>query len=154
MKYIELTKGEKAIVDDIDFEYLNKLNWSFSNGYAAKKLKGNKNLFMHTLIVNCPKNMKVDHKNGDGLDNRKKNLRVCTQAQNIANQKVRSDNLSGYKGVSFFKYGKRIRRWVAKITVNYSQKHLGYFYTEKEAAIAYNKGAKKYFGEFAKLNSL
>lgn len=154
MKYISLTKGKKAIVDNDDFVRINKLKWCFTNGYASKKFRGNKNLFMHTLITDCPKNRKVDHKNGDGLDNRKVNLRICTQAQNIANQKLSRKNTSGYKGVSFFKYGKRIRRWVAKVTVNYKQKHLGYFSSEKEAAVAYNKGARKFFGEFAKLNSL
>lgn len=152
MKYIKLTKGKRAIVDNEDFERLSSLNWSFTNGYAAKKVKGNKNLFMHTFIMNCPKDKKIDHKNGNGLDNRKTNLRICTQAQNIANQKIGTRNISGYKGVSYFKAGKRLKRWVAKIVVNYRQKHLGYFDNKKEAALAYNEAAKKYFGEYARLN--
>ena len=154
MRYISLTKDKRAVVDNEDFVRINKLNWCFTNGYASKKVTGNKNLFMHTLIMNCPKSMKIDHRNGNGLDNRKKNLRICTQAQNVANQRLRSNNLSGFKGVSFFKHGKRIRRWVAKLTIDYRQKHLGYFNTEKEAAIAYNKAAIKYFGDFARLNQV
>lgn len=154
MKYINLTKEKRAIVDDADFEYIDKLNWCFTKGYAAKKVVGNKNLFMHTLIMNCPDNMKVDHKNGDGLDNRRSNLRVCTQQQNTFNQKLSKTNTSGYKGVCYSPYGKRLKRWVAKINKDGKQKHLGYFLTAKEAALAYNVSAKDLFGEFAQLNSL
>lgn len=154
MKYIPLTKEKRAIVDNDDFARINELSWCFSNGYASKKTRGNKNLFMHTLIMDCPKGMKIDHKNGDGLDNRRSNLRFCTQQQNTFNQKLSKSNTSGYKGVCYFPYGKRLKRWVAKINIDGKQKHLGYFLTAKEAALAYNKGAVKYFGEFSRLNKI
>lgn len=154
MKFIELTQGKKTIIDDEDFNTLSKFKWSFSNGYAAKKITGNRNLFLHTLVMNPPAGKKVDHINGDSLDNRKSNLRICTQAQNLRNQKIGKRNKSGYKGVSYMKEGKRVKRWVVKIVLNYKQYHVGYFETKQEGAVAYNEAAKKYFGEFANLNKV
>lgn len=154
MKYIQLTQGKQTKVDNDDFDELNRLKWTFSKGYAAKKLPGNKNLFLHSLITRCPPNKKVDHINGNGLDNRRSNLRICTQQQNTFNQKLSKSNKSGYKGVCYFPYGKRIKKWVAKININGKQKHLGYFATKIEGAREYNKAAIKYFGVYANLNKL
>ena len=104
---------------------------------------------MHRFIMKPKSNEYVDHINGDKLDNRKENLRICTKKENQRNQKVRKDNTSGYKGVALMagKY------WRAYITSGGSrQKHLGNFKTKEEAARAYDEKAKEYFGEFARLN--
>lgn len=154
MKYIELTQNKKALVDDEDFEDLNAFKWTYCNGYAARKKPGNKNFFLHTSVMKCPLGKKVDHINGDALDNRKCNLRICTQAQNLRNQKLSKGNTSGYKGVSFMKSGRRQKRWVVKIVLDYKQKHVGYFATKEEGARAYNKAATKLFGEYANLNKV
>ncbi len=148
MKYIELTKGKRAIVDDEDFEYLNQWKWLFDSNYARRSIgpAGNQEcLYMHKLLINCPKNRKGDHINGNKLDNRKSNLRIATVSENGMNRKVSKNNKSGLKGVSFFE-----GRWRAYI----QRKFLGYYSTKKEAAIAYNKAAQEFFGEFARLNKI
>lgn len=106
---------------------------------------------MHRLIMHCPKNKQVDHIDGNGLNNQKCNLRIVTQQQNGWNRGTSGKNRSGYKGVCWLKQN---RKWLAKIVVNYDAKSLGYFNSKKDAARAYNIAAKKYFGEFAKLNKL
>lgn len=101
--------------------------------------------------MGSPKGMVVDHINGDKSDNRRSNLRVCTQAQNCANSKRPVSNISGYKGVHFYKqYGK----YSVKLQVNRKQLFFGYFEDKHEAAKAYNEAAIKHYGEFAKLNEV
>ena len=106
---------------------------------------------MHRLIIDCPVNMQTDHINGNGLDNRKSNLRVCYNYQNARNQKLRPNSNSGFKGVSLIKDR---NKWVAQIKVNGKVKYLGAYTLKEEAARAYNKAAKELFGEFAWLNKL
>jgi hypothetical protein len=91
----------------------------------------------------------VDHINGNGLDNRKSNLRICTHQQNCENSRKRKKSFSKYKGVY---WSKNAKKWVAQITIDGKSKHLGYFELEEDAAAAYDKAAVKYFGEFACLN--
>jgi hypothetical protein len=95
--------------------------------------------------------MQVDHINGNTLDNRKENLRICTQNQNGKNRLLNKNNVSGYKGVT---YKKANKLWCAQIVVNYHKMYLGLFTTAEAAALAYNEAAKKYHGEFAKLNEV
>src|SRR3990167_7351351 len=98
-------KGKFAMVDDEDYKYLSQWGWhlhisKFTN-YARRvesNPKGSKNLYMHRVIMQTPKGMVTDHINRNGLDNRRKNLRVCTQAQNMANARMRKDNTSGATG--------------------------------------------------------
>ena len=153
-KEIKLTRGFSTIVDDDDFEWLSKSNWHCNaNGYAvrkaSKKFGRQKDIFMHREIIKTPDGMETDHINGNKLDNRKDNLRICTHAENGRNAKMRKDNTSGYKGVYFHK---RDKHWVAQIDARKKQIFLGYFNTAQEAASAYDEAAKKMFGEFAKLN--
>jgi hypothetical protein len=110
---------------------------------------------MHRLLVEVNLGQEVDHINGNGLDNRKENLRVCTKSQNLGNQKKTKlyggvATSSKYKGVS---WDKRVQKWVAKIGINGKRVYLGLFEDEEKAAEAYNKAALEYFGEFALLNA-
>jgi len=100
-------------------------------------------------LVRVEPGQEVDHANGNPLDNRKRNLRVCSRVQNASNIKRRKDNSSGYKGVSFMASR---RRWRARISVARREHHLGLFDTAEEAAHAYNKAAVAMHGEFARLN--
>jgi len=111
-----------------------------------------KTVILHRCITNCPRGKVVDHKNGNTLDNRKSNLRICTIAENSKNQKkTYNGKTSVYKGV----YLKNKRnKYVAEICANRVKHHLGYFETEIEAAEAYNTAAIQYHGEFANLNIL
>jgi hypothetical protein len=153
MKFIELSKQGKhkgkhvAIVDDDDYERINKFRWHrHSSGYAIRKDRINrKELFMHRDVVNCPDDMDVDHKDMDKLNNQKSNLRICTNAENIRNRNAPKNNTSGYKGVCWLPDRKR---WA----VHVKEKFVGHFFSKEEAARAYDRKAKELFGEFARLN--
>lgn len=113
-----------------------------------------KRISLHRYITNCPKGMVVDHINGNTLDNRKENLRICTNKENAYNQKKHKGNRhSKYKGVTFRKELKS-KPWEAMIYKDYKSKRLGYFATEIEAAKAYNMAAAEAYGQFAKLNEI
>jgi len=116
------------------------------DGYA---MSSKHHLPIHQVILGDPpdKTVEIDHGNGNRLDNRKENLRWATRAENSRNQGLRSTNKSGFKGVSASG-----ERWSAQIHVNYHKINLGKYDTLEEAAIAYDEGARKYFGEFARLN--
>ena len=150
---IELSWGKWAIVDAEDYEQLSKYRWcaiqTGRNWYAKTFDRNGIILSMHRFITNAPKGLFVDHKNHNGLDNRRSNLRLCTHAQNQQNTKPRSGGTSKYKGVFWEKAKKKFR---AKITHNRKGIHLGYFDDEIDAAKAYDKKAVELFGEFAYLN--
>ena len=103
-------------------------------------------LSMHRFIMDAPKGMQVDHINGNGLDNRKCNLRICTKSDNAKNRRLNKNSKSGFKGVSPRKSKKS--PWVAQI----SGRLIGYYDDPEEAAKAYDEEAKKEYGEFARLN--
>jgi hypothetical protein len=145
---IPLTQGKFTLVDDEDFEKLNKFKWYFHDGYAIRQVKG-KIVRMHREIANTPIDMLTDHINGDKLDNRKVNLRPCTTAQNVQNRSNQSNNSSGFKGVS---WSKKNNKWSAMININKKRTHLGYFKTAEEAAKVYDLAAIENYGEFANLN--
>lgn len=156
MKQIPLTQGKSTLVDDEDFEELSQHKWyankSNKNWYAKRNCRINGKwikLRMHRLIMNAQKGQEIDHKNGNGLDNRRCNLRFCTQSQNLQNQQRRYTGISQYKGVSWKKQNKK---WQAYIRLNCKPQYIGYFSDEIEAAKAYDTKAKELFGEFACLN--
>ncbi len=154
MKEIKLTQGKVALVDDCNYEWLNQWKWCLSgSGYAIRRsptVNGNQGvILMHRLIMNTPDDKETDHKNGIGWDNRKNNLRIVNRSQNMMNRRSNKNTSSKYKGVCWHR---RNRRWCAKVSFNRKQIHLGCFTCEKEAALAYNRGAKELFGEFARLN--
>lgn len=100
---------------------------------------------MHRLIMDFPDN-DIDHKNGNKLDNKRINLRICKHIQNVWNSPKKSTNKSGHKGVS---WSKKRKKWIAFITVNYKQMYLGGFSDIAFAADTYKKAARKFYGEFA-----
>ena len=149
MKLIPLTQGKFAKVDDEDFEWLSQWKWYFDHGYAARKNRGEKKIYLHRLILQFPDGRSTDHADGDRLNNCRENLRDCSQHENSGNSNLHKDSSSGYKGVSF---DKRRKKWEAYITDNYKKKHIGFFDFPEIAARAYDEAAIKYFGEFARLN--
>lgn len=157
LMFIPLTQGQVAIIDDEDWPIVKEYKWHTNKiadiYYAASTIRKESGkqtvLFMHRLLMGEPK-MLIDHKNGDGLDNRKENLRVASCKQNAMNQKS-NGGASKYKGVTFHK---RDKYWQASIVIDGSLKYLGSFKNEEEAAKAYNKAAVEHFGEFARLNVL
>jgi hypothetical protein len=152
MKEMKLTKGKVMIVDDDMYEYLSQWKWqalSTNGKWYAYRNSGRRAIYVHRLVADAPDGVKVDHKNGNGLDNRRENLRLATGSQNAQNSKVCSRNKLGYKGV--YNNGGRYR---AQITVGNTKISLGQYGTPEEAALAYNRAAKEYFGEFANLNVL
>jgi hypothetical protein len=108
-------------------------------------------VLMHRVITNAQTGMSVDHINGNKLDNRRANLRLCNSSENSRNRSLASINTSGYKGVTWHK---QTQKWQAQIEVNGRNIHLGLHQSVILAAIAYNNAALKYFGEFAKLNAI
>lgn len=154
IRYIALTQGLFATVDVDDYERLAKYRWYFyqdGNTFYAFRREGKRarKIIMHREIMDAPKGLVVDHRDGDGLNNRKSNLRVCTQAQNACNRRPRWDGTSVYKGVSWYKPSKK---WEAKITYKGKCTYLGRFDDEIEAAKVYDAKAKELFEEFAYLN--
>lgn len=158
MKKIPLTQGYFALVDDEDFESLNRVKWYAQKvqygGYRATRtcycplVKQKCQLYMHRQITNCPHRLQVDHVDHNTLNNQKSNLRICTNTQNQGNSKP-CISTSKYKGITWYK---RDKKWEAQIKINYKTIHLGRFNSEIEAAKVYDIAAKKHFGEFAYLN--
>lgn len=154
MKEIKLTQGKVALVDDEDFEFLNQWKWCFHIGYATRNavLKDGgkrKTIRIHRVVLNCPDDLQVDHINHDTLDNRKENLRLCTVKQNSGNQRGHSKSSSGYRGVSWIV---QHEKWAAQLVENHNHHFLGYYDDKEEAARAFDKASKLYYGEFAFLN--
>ena len=168
MKRIELIKGGYALIDDKDFESVNKISWTrLKNGniYYAYSYIDSILVGMHRFIldVTSPKIM-VDHKDHDGLNNQRENIRICTLSENSKNVTTRKNSSSKYLGVSenkcvckYITYNGEMKTYTycrlrATIKVGNKTQHLGYFKTELECAIIYNIAARKYHGEFANPN--
>lgn len=153
-KLIPLTQGKHAIVDAADYEWLAQWKWSADKArdtyYARTRINGH-HMRLHRLLLGDPKSMQIDHINGNPLDNRRCNLRICLNKENSRNCKKRGNRSSKYKGVSWWK---RNSCWRVQITVDYVNYHIGYFPTEITAAKAYNAAALEHFGEFARLNAI
>jgi len=152
---IPLTRGYVARVDPEDFERVAVFRWHATDRggiYAARNIRVDGHptkVSMHRFIMAAGSGFVVDHINGDTLDNRKANLRVCTQRQNCRNQRPPRSNSSGFKGVSF---DRDSGKWKAYIRHNGRLHNLGRHATAEEAAQAYNVAARERFGEFAEVN--
>lgn len=160
-KRIPLTRGKFAVIDDEDFERVSKFKWSYTNkkparsGYATGNAGQRTKQQLARFILRAPKNVEVDHINHNGLDNRKKNLRLVTRSQNKFNLKKYTNNTTGYKGVFRDRRTPPLtKEFLAKISVYKKQINLGRYKTAKEAAAVYNEAALKYHGEYACLNKL
>jgi len=155
-------KGIKILIDDEDFEKANfgKKLFVKNSGFVVIVSHSNnktKHTFLHKVIMPARKGLQVDHINGNRLDNRKSNLRICTHAENQRNKKKQNGRYKfKYKGVFLrkenLKSGEIVDRWYAFITVNKKRFHKFGAKSEEEAALLYNELAKKYHGEFANLN--
>lgn len=154
MKLIPLTRGKFAMVDDEDYDELMKHKWyaiyKRNTWYAERSVWHMCNIKMHQEIMgNNPLKLKVDHKDGDGLNNQRLNLRHCTTAENCMNIPSHKDSFSVYKGI----YHRKERdKWVAEITKNGVRIYRKEFATEIEAARQYDVWSLELHGEFAKLN--
>lgn len=156
--------GTEFIVDDNLSEEINEAKWSVvcrsrnSKGYISSRQKicGEwKTVSLHRLLAGATAGECVDHINGNTFDNRIENLRVCSHRENMRNIRKKAAATSKYKGVFFISSGgKRRKRWASAIMKDYKKISIGYFATEREAALAYNKKATELFGEFAKLNEV
>jgi len=151
MKEIPLTKGKAALVDDEDYPLISQYKWHaiYNEGswYARGTVNG-KRIVMHRVI--CPGIQQLDHKNRNGLDNQKCNLRPCNDHLNQGNQRLRKDKTSSrFKGV-YWNY--KSNGWESRIRSSGKQKHLGTFQSEIMAAMAYDEAAKIVFGDFACTN--
>jgi hypothetical protein len=158
-RMIKLTKGYFAIVDPEDYQDLIKYSWRaavqpdgqvYAAAYIGGGRKNGKQVYMHQMILGFP-GSKVDHRNGNGLNNRRYNLRTATDSQNQMNKRIGRNNTSGFKGVSFQKSARKFKAYIRK---EGKLHHLGLFMTAEEAAAAYNRKALELFGEFASLNDL
>lgn len=159
MKTIKLNNNKVVKVDDDDFKELSLFHWYApdNNGYYRARADfwkdgKKKSISMSRFITNCSKGMVVDHINGDTLDNRRSNLRVCTHSENMRNRRILSkNNKTGYKGVSWNIFAKQ---W--QVGISFKGKHMtvGYSRDIKEAAKIYNEAAIKYHGDFATLNKV
>ncbi len=148
-------KGIFAKVSVEDYGELSKYNWFLTQGYAQRNLPRNGlkkryRLYMHHAICMPSEGVKVDHIDGDTLNNIRGNLRLCTHTENARNRRV-SNATSRFKGVHYSTNCKR-GVWCAQIRVDKKAYKLGYFEIEEKAARAYDEAALKHFGEFARLN--
>jgi len=162
MKLIPLNRDKFAIVDDEDFVFLTQWQWGYAidnkSGTEYESVKATingKRRPMSRIIMNPSEELVVDHINGDRLDNRRANLRVCTQSQNAVNSKRSRRKYPGYRGV----YLRRDRinpkyPWEAKLTVNRQHLSFGRFPTKEDAAFVYDQVAIQIHGEFSRTNIL
>lgn len=148
---IVLTKCKVTQVDDEDYEMLMTLSkrWCINDGYAFNTQLGR----LHRFLLDAPAGVMVDHRDGDKLNNRRDNLRLCTNSLNQANRQV-VRGVSPHKGVTWQRRPDGRGFWNAKLVVNGVTSYLGRHSTDLEAAAAYNAAATEAFGEFAHLNDL
>ncbi len=148
IKRIPLGHGRYALVDAVDYEWLNRSRWHWLNGYAARRERGRR-IFMHRQIMQAPRGVPVDHLDGSRAHNYRSNLRLCTRAENACNTAKRPGGSSQFKGVYFHR---QTGKWHASIEFKGQHIYLGLFADEGEAARAYDRAAVERFGVFARPN--
>jgi hypothetical protein len=151
---IPLTRGLEAIIDVEDHPLVDGFNWfakpDKSNFYAARTDRSygqQRTIRLHRWIMDAPPDMQVDHKDGNGLNNRRSNLRLATNEQNQFNQRLRKDNTSGVKGVVWDAYHEK---WHARIAVHSRLRHLGRYSSIEDAREAYARASAVFHGEFGR----
>ena len=159
LAHIMLTKGHTCILNVEDLSLVSEFNWRSEialkpNGeirtvYAVRKPRVSETytctVRMHRIILNCPDNLQVDHVNGNGLDNRRENLRIVTESQNTQNQRIKSSNKSGHKGVFWHKHR---NKWMAQIGIEGRQIYLGSFINIEDAVFEYERASEKLHKEY------
>lgn len=153
-KHIQLNRGHVALVDSDNYDRLVAMGRWHANPhgrtvYARKNIRRNGRMVtvgMHAIITGWPY---VDHVNGNGLDNRRANLRQATHGQNMGNKRIYSSNTSGFKGVGLHR---KSSKWQAIIWRDGKSHYLGRYAIPEEAARAYDRAAVELFGDFARLN--
>lgn len=150
---IPLTRGYVALVDEADFRLVGSFKWCVTSEqrgtvYASSDTGGVHTL-MHRLITSAPRGVLVDHRDRNGLNNCRSNLRYATYSQNACNSVKRRNSLSRFRGVTFFR---PTGKWAASIALSGIRHHLGHFVAEEDAARAYDEAAVRLHGEFARLN--
>ena len=154
--YVPLTQGYEAIIDADDVSIVSGFLWyakvKASGAYAARRARGPRmvcrTIYMHKEILHIGDGLEVDHADGNTLNNRRANLRPATKSQNQYNQRIRTDNSSGVKGVYWHSQKKM---WRAEIKVERCKKHLGFFQSISDAADAYAKASAEFHSEFGRL---
>lgn len=152
MKKLPLTRGLLAIVDDDVYKWASIEHWhaNFPEKNGKPYARNGSGVYLHKKILGLPAVSQGDHRDGNTLDCRRKNLRIATPAQNAQGFKKKRDGLtSRFRGV---RWNKLRRSWSAQITFKYKAMHLGVFASEVAAAFAYDEAAKRHFKEFAHLN--
>ena len=148
VKKISIGRGLFALVDDRDFPLVSRFKWCAHKGKHHDSYYAQTTLRMHAFILGVDHRNKAfltDHKNGNGLDNRRKNIRKATHTQNAQNRKQLSSNTSGFKGVDWTPH---MHKWRARITNKGKRTTLGFFVNKKDAAKARIRAEKKYFKDF------
>lgn len=153
--YVPLTKGYESKVDLCDIDLVKNYNWRYAQGYARCTINIDgkwHDIALHQLLLN-EYSLIIDHEDGDGLNNTRKNIRIATFSDNSRNKKPKRDKLlkNKYKGITWRK-DLKYAPWGAQIEVNGKNVWLGYHKSPEEAAKAYDEAAIKYFGEFAFTN--
>ncbi len=149
---------QEVLIDNVDAKAVLAHNWSIftaNGGMYVRTWHNDTPLMMHWLVIGKNPDGVVDHRNGNGLDNRRENLRFCSYSQNLQNRGLigkRSKSRSKYKGVCGLQVGTRPKPWLSYINFDSRRIYLGYFATEEEAARSYDSAALIHHGEFAKTN--
>lgn len=159
MKTIPLTRGKIALVDDDLYGHLSRWKWCAVKQhrvwYAIRAITvaPRKRVFlgMHRIVMGASRSQRVDHRDGNGLNNQRENLRFADCSNNAANLRIIATNTSGFKGVS---YSSANRKWEAQVKVHKRSVHLGRFEAIEDAARAYDLAAIEHFGEFALTNKM
>lgn len=149
MRHIRVSENKFTLVDDEDFDWVQKHNWVITKaGYVGlSNGDGSFGVLLHRAILRAKSNEIVDHKDGNKLNNQKCNIRICTKSQNQMNRGVSKKKSIRYKGV--YASGKKFTSYICMNGIVY---YLGTFDNKIDAAKAYNDMATKLHGEFAKLN--
>lgn len=161
MKTLTLHYGANAIVDDDTYIWANRWKWSNDRNYAVRRkyisykmVDGKKKqkygkVYLHREVIKAKPGQTVDHINGNKLDNRRSNLRICSMQENAYNRRTQSNCKSGIKGVYWHKRG---HKWCVEIRANKKKYYLGLYESKSEAKSVYQEAAKRLHGEFARLN--
>jgi len=150
---LPLTRGQATLVDDADGDWLRQWRWLLvGNGYAGRFVRSggtSRLVYLHRLLLDAGPDQRVDHINGDRLDNRRDNLRLVSHRQNQQNRRPSTDTSSGRKGVTWHA---RIHKWHVRITVDGQRLHLGYYADLETASRLYDAAARLFFGDYARPN--